>query len=379
MLIAHTVFWGIWGCSSEQPGSPSVHSHEDHELETDDEEHQHPGGDADDGDCTNTFPVDESPHTHEGEHGQALPPREDALPTLLSETGLYVDIASKEIHTAMQSFTPQYPLWSDGAEKYRWVYIPECGAIDSSNMDDWSFPVGTRLFKEFQVDGVRIETRIIERIGDGPRDFVYASYLWNEEESEATRVAEEGLEGAKGTEHNIPSKSECLRCHGSYALGGGRPSRALGFSALQLSHQSEGLTLDDLVEAARLTEAPAQAFGIPGSSTEKAALGYLHANCGHCHNDTKDTVPHVDLSLWVDVDVAAVEQSAAWQTAVDQPNLLFHDQHVSGRLVPGNPSESALYYRMKQRGNAAQMPPIATRIADTEGLAAISTWIEGLQ
>ena len=55
-------------------------------------------------------------------------------------------------------------------------------------MDNWDVPVGTRFFKEFSLDGKRIETRIISRIADGPRDFAYASYLWNASETEATRV-----------------------------------------------------------------------------------------------------------------------------------------------------------------------------------------------
>ena len=77
----------------------------------------------------------------------------------------------------MHLFTPQFELWSDQADKSRWVYVPECDAIDTSDMDDWSLPVGTRLWKEFVVDGKRVETRLLERIGAGPHDFVFAAYV----------------------------------------------------------------------------------------------------------------------------------------------------------------------------------------------------------
>jgi mono/diheme cytochrome c family protein len=331
----------------------------------------------DDKECVNTFPVDHVHHEMD-EHGEGTPPLESHLPTLLSETGLYADIASKEIHPALQQFTPQFQLWSDGAEKQRWVYLPECETVDSSNMDDWSLPVGTRLFKEFAVDGVRVETRIIERLGEGPREFAYASYLWNADESEATLVDAEGLVGAKSTNHDIPSKQACLRCHGSYSFGGGRPSRALGFSALQLSHSESALSLDDLVEAGKLSAPPAEELTVPGDGTTQAALGYLHANCGSCHNSTADRVPQVDLNLWLATGLSSPEESGAWMTAVDQPSLVFNDQHVSGRIVSGNPAESAVYYRMSQRGNNAQMPPLATHTVDAEGLAAVKAWIESL-
>jgi hypothetical protein len=109
-----------------------------------------------------------------------------------------------------------------------------------------------------------------------------------------------------------------------------------------------------------------------------AALGTLHANCGHCHNDTDDGVPQVDLSLWLDVDLESVEESAAWRTAVDQPNLIFNDQHVTARIAPGLPAESAALYRMNQRGNNAQMPPIGTEKVDSDGIATVQAWVESL-
>jgi len=310
---------------------------------------------------------------HPGHHATGPDPMESALPRRLSDTILYEDIANKEVHPALQAFTPQFELWSDGAAKQRWVWVPECEPIDSADMDDWQLPVGTTLFKEFSLDGKRIETRIIARIGPGPRDFAFASYLWNEAESDANLVEPEGHPDARGTPHDIPSKAECLRCHGSYAYGGGRPSRALGFSALQLAHDDAALQLDAL----ELTH-PVPAIEVPGDPTERAALGYLHANCGHCHNDTADRVPHVDLNLSLSVDTLEVTGSEAWLTAVDRPNTLFNDQHVSGRVVSGDPQASAVWVRMQARGSVAQMPPVGSEIADSAGLAAVRAWIEGL-
>jgi len=325
--------------------------------------------------CVNSFAFLTLPdHSdHPGHHATGPDPMESALPRRLSDTLLYEDIANKVVHPAVKAFTPAFELWSDGAAKQRWVWVPECDRIDTMDMDDWQLPVGTTLFKEFSLDGKRIETRIIARIGVGPRDFAFASYLWNEAESDANLVESEGQPDARGTSHDIPSKADCLRCHGSYALGGGRPSRALGFSALQLAHEDAALPLTSL----NLSHAPPP-IAIPGDATERAALGYLHANCGHCHNGTADRVPHVDLNLALSVDTADVRASEAWLTTVDQPNTLFNDQHVSGRIVPGDPDASALWVRMQARGSLAQMPPIGSEIADSAGLATVRAWIESL-
>ena len=331
-----------------------------------------------DEDCENTFPVDILPENPDADIGVRIP-NEAALPNRLSETGLYADIATKTVHPAYKHFIPQFALWSDDATKHRWVYIPECDTVDTSDINNWSLPVGTRLFKEFQVEGQRVETRVIERLGPRPRDFAYASYLWNADESDATKVSAAGISNALGTHFDIPSKDQCLQCHGSHATGGGRPSRALGFSSFQLDFEDTELSLDTLKSAGAISHALPSPLNIPGTPEDQAALGYLHANCGHCHNDTPDRIPQVSLNLWLDAGLERLEDTAVWRTAVDQPTEIFNDQHVFGRIVPGQPSKSALLYRMKQRGNRGQMPPVGTEFTDPSGIAIISDWIGSME
>ena len=328
--------------------------------------------------CRNRFPPEERSTENITDYGVSLPTRESALPQFLSLTPLYTDIVSKEVDPAVLYFSPLYQLWSDSADKSRWVYIPECAKIDSSNMNDWQFPVGTRFFKEFSVDGRRVETRMLSRIGEGPRDFAFASYLWNEDGTEAEKVGPEGVQNALGTDHDIPSLKQCWQCHGSYPTGGGRPSRGLGFSAIQLNHDGEGVTLERLIQEEQISHIPTSEIKIPGDIQTQNALGYLHANCGNCHNQSTDGLPQFDMNLWLSVEHASVEETGAWNTAVGHDTQIFKDQHVSGRIVPGNPEESALYYRMRQRGNIAQMPPVASKVPDQEGLSIVREWIEAL-
>lgn len=304
---------------------------------------------------------------------------DEIAPETLGATGLYADIAAKTIAPYVQPFAPQYELWSDGATKARWIYLPECeGVIDTSDENDWSFPVGTRLWKEFSVGGARIETRLIERIGPGPQDFIFTAYLWDAGETEATRVPG-GRVDALGTGHDVPSEDTCHRCHGSHGKGGGRPSRALGFSAVQLGHDGAGVTLGALAAAGLVTDPPsATSYAAPGDAIEGAALGYLHANCGHCHNSTADRVPQIDLNLWLDTSVTTVETSAAYLTTVGVPNTIFNDPSVSARIAPGDFQESSVWFRMSQRNNNAQMPAVGTEAVDPQGMAAIEAWIGSL-
>ena len=206
-----------------------------------------------------------------------------------------------------------------------------------------------------------------------------ASYQWNEAETEATKVAEEGIENVRNSGHDIPSKAECLQCHGTYSLGGGRPSRGLGFSAIQLSHSDSETTLQTLIDSDLLSRNPAHAVSFPGTGTTRDALGYLHANCGNCHNDSRDGLPQSDLNLWVSVDDNVPEETGAYQTAIGKPSLLFTLPGIEGLVVAGEPSKSAIIYRMGARGNIAQMPPIATKSIDADGLSIVHSWVEGLQ
>ena len=152
-------------------------------------------------------------------------------PPTLRETGLYSDPEALQVHPEHLSFSPQYPLWTDGASKRRWISLPAGMAIDASDPDAWIFPVGTRLWKEFSFGGRRVETRYIERQTDGR--WLYAAYVWSPDGRDAQLAPPRGRSGAfplaGGRSHAIPGVSDCKACH-----QGGR-SEVLGFSTLQLS------------------------------------------------------------------------------------------------------------------------------------------------
>src|SRR5262245_15706298 len=150
-----------------------------------------------------------------------------AAPPRLSETGLYG--SDGNVDPRNLSFVPQYPLWSDGAEKQRWIQLPEGSKIDVSDVDAWRFPAGTKLWKQFSWSGRKIETRMLWKVaGD---EWIFATYLWNEDQKDAVLAPETGVpnvfEIARGKSHSIPGIEDCHACHQA------SPSTVLGFSALQ--------------------------------------------------------------------------------------------------------------------------------------------------
>jgi hypothetical protein len=280
---------------------------------------------------------------------------------MLSQTGLYRDIANKLLAPDLIAFEPTYKLWSDGAEKHRYVRVPAGERIDTSDMDHWQFPVGTMFFKEFSLGGKRLETRLVARTGPGERDYFMGAFVWNDDESDATFVPD-GQSNVRGTEHDVPKVKNCFTCHD------GDTGRVLGFSAVQLPDAPVAL----------LTEPPDAPFQVPGDARTVAALGYLHANCAHCHNENGAARPDTDMILRLSVHDTRAEDTATYRTTVGVEMQYFESSPLSLRIAPGAAEDSGVFFRMSQRGPKTQMPPLATEIVDDDGIESVRAWIDAL-
>jgi len=318
-----------------------------------------------------------------------------APPRLLSETGLFAGRETTTIDPRNRPFSPQYPLWSDGAEKSRWIRLPEGATIDTSNVDRWDFPEGTRFWKEFRFNGRKVETRFLRKDGDG--SWTFASYAWNEDQTDALLAPADGLpnvaEIAPGKFHSIPAVSDCRACHDPGELF---RTEILGFSALQLSTDrdpgaphSEPL-MDDMVTLRTLTDErvlePARPELVTAppriqasDARTRSVLGYLSTNCGSCHNQESSIA---NLGLTLKGSVAASHPRAATPSHLLKPTSKWQIPKVaegeSRYVTPGAPELSAILVRMKSRRPSSQMPPLGTVLHDKEAIALVSEWIEGL-
>jgi hypothetical protein len=291
-----------------------------------------------------------------------------ALPEVLSEAGLFSDMTTEALEERVWAYEPRFELWSDGATKRRWVSIPAGETVDTSDMDQWRFPVGTKLFKEFTRDGVRVETRILLKTGQEDEDWSASAYVWSEDQGDALLTPEGGV-NQLGTQHDVPSAAKCTGCHG------GRASRVLGFSAVQLAWSPPvgHATVADLKVAGVLSEDVPEEIVLPGASLDQEALGYLHANCSHCHNTTRpatggprcyDPEESFDFSFPA-AGVGSVQESPAYSTGVDERVLVRGDADGSRlvqRLSTGNP----------------RMPALGSEDIDEEGRALLTSWVDSL-
>jgi hypothetical protein len=296
-------------------------------------------------------------------------------PSTLDCTGLYDDLAAKRLSDGARAYAPAAPLWADGADKQRWIELPPGTTIDSSMPSEWTFPIGTKVWKEFSVAGKRIETRYFEKTQ--AHFWVYATYVWNGDDSAAVRSFGADLTLASGASYHVPSPDECDQCHR------GRTDRLLGFEQASLGLPgASGLTLAELVAEGRLAPAPSLVdlrVGDDGTGAAAPALGWLHVNCGvSCHNANSNSTGYgAGMDLRLDPTLLDGRPSTDFAARTTTVGVSAKSAAYDGqpRIVPGDPAHSLLVALASLRGPTDQMPPIATRAIDDAGLGELSEWI----
>ncbi len=276
-------------------------------------------------------------------------------PRRLSETCL-LDAGDGSSFKNFRLYEPQYPLYSDGATKRRWMYIPEGAQINTQNPDAWIFPKGTVAFKEFVYKGKKIETRVMEKVSDGAgaTAWRFSNYAWRADQLDADLIdnnfystADSGniyAATAVRDEYRLLTTNSCATCHGGGVRGSEIFDSPQGFGYLQLSSRALPFHVDHLNVNNWITNQFAKFDQIPGTDRDRKAIGYLQSNCATCHNG--GVVRHNFLHR---SSVTRIEDEAVFAA----------DRALEELLVPGNPNGSRIYDRFAVAPTQELMPPRA--------------------
>ena len=301
----------------------------------------------------------------------------DPVPDLLSETGCTLAGDATQPAAGLVPYTLNAPFWSDGADKQRWIGLPDGAVIEIDGAGDWQFPPGSVLMKQFALAGRTVETRLLMRHPDG--EWAGYTYAWDDTGTDATRVRGGLVRNIAGQDWIYPSESQCLECH-TRAAG-----VALGPETAQLNgdltYPSTGRTANQLVT---LDHIGFLADPLPGSPEDLPALtnpadstapldlrarAYLHTNCSQCHRPGGPTP--VDMDLRWTVSLSATNTCDVFPSAggggIRQPRL----------IAPGDATRSVIVDRMARR-DVRGMPPIASVLVDDDGVGVVSSWINSL-
>ena len=293
-------------------------------------------------------------------------------PATLADFHFFSDPARQVPVKGVNPYRLNTPLWSDGAEKLRFVYVPDGQQALAQGDGLFKLPVGSALIKTFKLGERLIETRVLLHREAG---WVALPYQWNATQTEARLV----LAGARvdlitptgqAISYAIPNKNQCKECH------------ALAGAVTPIGPKARNLTaawLTEWQQSGRLNAVPAVAARVPlweqrvRGPVAPAARGYLDANCAHCHNPA-GSASNSGLDLrWEQHDPLKIGVGKRPVAAGRGSGGLEFD------IKPGDPAHSILYYRMASLEGGISMPELGRSSLDPDGMAVVARWIKGMK
>ncbi|MBT5217635.1 MAG: hypothetical protein HOM10_08485 [Gammaproteobacteria bacterium] len=314
----------------------------------------------------------------------------DTHPEKLSDFGFFSNPQRQLPNTGVLPYSLISPLFTDYADKTRFVYIPQTMRAAYEENEVFNFPIGSVLIKTFSYEAINsdrinlIETRLLLHKKNG---WEAITYVWDKEQEEAylniagKTVLTQYLDPSNNLtnlRYRVPNKNQCKECHlknNSLVPIGPKP-RNLN----KIHHYSEG-PMNQLVKW-RAMNLISENIEIPQSISNYSdseeplndrARAYLDINCGHCHskNGSANTT-----GLYLNL----LENNRK-SIGINKPPVAAGRGAGTNKysIVPGFPDQSILLYRMISNEPDIMMPESGRSIAHQEGIALIREWIDSME
>lgn len=313
------------------------------------------------------------------------------LPRLMSQTGVFTNVRLMTPAPGLMPYDLILAFWSDGADKIRYVAIPD-GKVKFSADGDWVFPNGTVFVKTFELPTDttrpqatrRLETRLLVIGRDGHPYGV--DYKWRADLSDADLVGTDGQDenigihtatGPRKQTWSYPSRDNCLACHNAHTPGElGPKTRQMNFAIAY----PDGTTQNQLARwnalglfSPALNDKDIPAYPVlaraddTSRSLEDRARSFLDANCAQCHRPG-GTVASFD---------ARYQTPLARQNLIDGPVLITEGLDHPHYISPHDPWRSMII-RRTDTVDDTRMPPIARHTIAQADVAMLKQYILSL-
>jgi hypothetical protein len=107
-----------------------------------------------------------------------------------------------------------------------------------------------------------------------------------------------------------------------------------------------------------------------GANLDDRARAYLHTNCAQCHRGPSNPTPS-DMDFRY---TTSLNNTNACDAIPQHGDLGISNSRI---IAPGDAGRSVLIDRMSRRDNAG-MPPLGSNLPDSNGVALITAWVNGL-
>ena len=355
------------------------------------------------------------------------------FPRLLSQTGLFQEVANHKIADGLIPYSINAPFWSDGATKSRFIALPKDGKIEIPDQWAWQFPESTVIVKSFELEMVAgdpasnkwIETRLLVK---EQGEWVGYSYAWNKEQTEAELVEASGRDhdfsigaatGTRTQAWHFPSRTECMVCHtraAGYLLGlttiqmnrehdYGAYVRANQLDALEamdvlktnwvehakesirIQMKGEGMSDKEIeLQIAKLKVDQGQRdlttngmMGKPGTENRKLVDPY--DSSAELEQRARSFLHSNCAYCHIEAGGGNAKMNLAYYEGISQMNVvdvepIHHrfDKPDARLIAPGSIERSVLLHRVGMRG-PGQMPQLSTNRIDEKALQMLKKWV----
>lgn len=318
-------------------------------------------------------------------------------PKKLSAWGIFDGNMAKLIPAkGVVPYSLNTPLYSDYAEKLRFVRLPIGSKVSYNATTVLDFPIGTLLVKafyysaDFRVPGKNkniVETRLLIYETEGWKAL---TYIWNNEQTEAeleiagddkqiSFIDKEGKN--QQLRYVVPNQNQCKGCHNvndkimpigpTVAQLNSKYQYASGIKN-QLTFWKEHKMMDQLPV---LSSVPKTAvWDNPSTGNLNArARAYLAVNCAHCHRREGPAQTSGLFLTETEKDITAI--------GINKPPVAA-GKGSGERMVdikPGDANGSIIWYRMQTTNPGERMPELGRNLLHKEGLALIKEWIDKMK
>ena len=302
-------------------------------------------------------------------------------PALLSAFGFFKNGADRP-DPSLIPYALGNPLFSDYAEKQRFIYLPANSRITVEPNGYVRFPVGAALIKSFGYPDANgklsvIETRLLLHRSEG---WVALPYVWRADGKDAelkiggSRIAatiRHGTQKAVPVSYAVPNKNQCKQCHNSNnriePIGPVWPNMIFANMADKKRLAATASMPKNGLYAEAVWNDP------KSGSVENRALAYLRINCGHCHRPTGSAS---NSGLFFDDLIGG-------ETALGIGKRPVAAGRGSGNfdfvIDPGHPERSILLYRLNSTDPGISMPELGRSTVHAEGVALLEQWIREMK
>lgn len=315
----------------------------------------------------------------------------------LSEYNFFIGKMADQVPVAgIMPYQLNTPLFSDYAEKLRFIQLPPDSVITYDPLNVMYIPVGATLIKTFYYPhdmrhpekGRRLmETRLLVHT---PAGWNAWTYIWNDEQTEAYLEVAGDRKPVQFTDHNgrnvvfdyiIPNVNECKGCHNTNEVLTpiGLTARQLngefpyaGGPENQLQHWIKAGILHGLSDVSQAPRAPVWNDPSTGSVADRART-WLEINCAHCH---KPEGPAKTSGLFLNINEQDPTKMGIRKTPVAAGRGAANLQYD---IVPGHPEKSILVYRMESTDPGVMMPELSRKLTHKEGVALVKQWIREMK